>query len=80
MSIWQRSTGPVVEDDDHAVSEQLERWRTAARRVAQAWDLWLASEPTERDWAHDVYVEALAREEQEALALERDVPVRDGRT
>ncbi len=70
MSRSQRSSGSIVEDDGHAPSEQLERWRTAARRVAQAWDLWLASDPAERDWAHEVYVEALAREEQAALALE----------
>ena len=70
MSRSQRSSGSIVEGDGHASSEELERWRTAARRVAQAWDLWLASDPAERDWAHEVYVEALAREEQAALALE----------
>ena len=50
----------------------LEQWRTAAKRVGRAWEQWLACDPAERDWAHDVYVDALAREEAAALRLERD--------
>lgn len=51
----------------------LEQWRTAAQRVCRAWEQWLASDETERDWAHDVYLDALAREEQAAERLEQDV-------
>lgn len=51
--------------------EHLEQWRTAAQRVARAWEQWLACDTAERDWAHDVYADALAREEAAALRLER---------
>ena len=54
------------------ISEPLEQWRSAARRVESAWSAWLASEASERDWAHEAYLNALAREEQAALRLERD--------
>jgi hypothetical protein len=52
--------------------EHLEQWRTAARRVTRAWEQWLACDAAERDWAHTVYVDALAREEAAAIRLERD--------
>ena len=58
--------------------EHLEQWRTAAQRVARAWEQWLACDAAERDWAHDVYVDALGREEAAALRLERHArPVRE---
>jgi hypothetical protein len=41
--------------------------------VGRAWEQWLASDETERDWAHEVYLDALAREEQAAVRLERDI-------
>lgn len=53
--------------------EHLKQWRTAAQRVAAAWGQWLTCDATERDWAHEVYADALAREEEAALRLERDV-------
>jgi hypothetical protein len=57
----------------HVCLENLEQWRTAAKRVGRAWEQWLASDETERDWAHEVYLDALAREEQAAVRLERDI-------
>jgi hypothetical protein len=74
LARWKRRSfaASVNADLDQLRSEHLQQWRLAARRVAKAWDLWLASEQAERDWAHDVYVDALAREEQAALILERD--------
>ena len=48
-------------------------WRSAAKRVTRAWETWLASEDAERDWAHEMYLDALAREEQAAARLESDV-------
>jgi hypothetical protein len=61
---------PAVEEAARLRSEQLDRWRKAARQVAHAWDIWLSSDEAERDWAHEVYVEALWREEQAAALLE----------
>ena len=52
--------------------EHLEQWRRAAQRVGRAWERWLASDTTERDWAHLVYVDALGREEAAAIRLEKD--------
>jgi hypothetical protein len=52
--------------------ELLEQWRAAARSVTRAWEVWLASDDAERDWAHQVYAEALAREERAAALLEQD--------
>ena len=48
----------------------LEEWRAAAKRVARAWEVWLASDEAERDWAHGVYTDALDREERAAARLE----------
>jgi hypothetical protein len=48
----------------------LEEWRAAAKRVARAWEVWLASDEAERDWAHGVYMDALDREERAAARLE----------
>jgi hypothetical protein len=62
----------AVEEATRLRSEQLERWRTAAQQVAHAWDIWLASDDAERDWAHEVYVAALCREEQAAALLEEN--------
>lgn len=59
--------------------EHLEQWRNAARDVAHAWEVWLGSDDAERDWAHQVYLEALAREEQAATHLEEDARAFDGR-
>jgi hypothetical protein len=39
--------------------------------VGRAWQVWLASDEAEQDWAHQVYLEALDREEQAAARLER---------
>ncbi len=61
---------PRVEEADSLRAEQLEHWRAAARQVGHAWDIWLASDEAERDWAHEVYLEALSREEQAASLLE----------
>lgn len=72
MSISNLPTQSVEALQADAWMEHLEQWRTAAQRVERAWQQWLACEPTERDWAHDVYVDALAREEQAALRLQRD--------
>jgi hypothetical protein len=52
--------------------ELLEQWRSAAKSVARAWEVWLASDEAERDWAHQVYLEALGREERAAELLEQD--------
>lgn len=59
--------------------EHLDQWRNAARDVARAWEVWLASDDAERDWAHQVYLEALALEEQAAAQLEEDTRALDGR-
>ena len=48
----------------------LDEWRSAAKRVARAWEVWLSSDEAERDWAHGVYMEALDREERAAARLE----------
>ncbi|HEY2600253.1 MAG TPA: hypothetical protein VGI67_01765 [Thermoleophilaceae bacterium] len=61
---------PVYETVEDVRSEYLERWRVAARQVGHAWEVWLASDEAERDWAHEVYLEALAREEAAAYRLE----------
>jgi hypothetical protein len=59
--------------------EPLDQWRAAARQVAHAWDIWLASEEAERDWAHEVYRDALAREETAAARLEQHAHALAGR-
>jgi hypothetical protein len=56
-----------------SVESAMADWRLAAKRVGRAWQAWLASEDEERDWAHEMYLEALAREEQAAARLECDV-------
>jgi hypothetical protein len=58
----------------------LDEWRAAAKRVADAWDVWLASDDAERDWAHEVYLAALDREERAALRLEHDARAMDARS
>jgi hypothetical protein len=65
---------PAVEEAARLQSEHLERWRKAARQVAHAWDVWLSSDEAEQDWAHEVYVEALAREERAAALLQEHTP------
>lgn len=62
-----------------AQMEPLDQWRAAARQVAHAWDIWLASDEAERDWAHEVYRDALAREERAAAQLEQHARARAGR-
>jgi hypothetical protein len=56
-----------------SIESSMADWRSAAKRVARAWETWLASEEAERDWAHEMYLDALAREEQAAARLECDV-------
>ena len=62
MSVTQTSADSAMAD-----------WRLAAKRVTRAWETWLAADDDERDWAHEMYVDALAREEQAAARLECDV-------
>lgn len=71
-----RTVEPLI---DPELSEQLEHWRSAARRVESAWSAWLAAEASERDWAHEAYLNALDREEEAALRLELNARGRDGR-
>lgn len=71
-----RAVEPLIDPES---SEELEHWRSAARRVASAWSAWLAAEASERDWAHEAYLNALDREEEAALRLERGARGRDGR-
>ena len=61
---------PVTET---SVESAMAEWRSAAKRVGRAWETWLASEDAERDWAHEMYLDALAREEQAAARLECDI-------
>jgi hypothetical protein len=63
-----------------SIESAMADWRSAAKRVARAWETWLASEEAERDWAHEMYVDALAREEQAAARLECDVRELSGRS
>jgi hypothetical protein len=56
-----------------SVESAMAEWRSAAKRVSRAWEAWLASEDAERDWAHEVYLDALAREEAAAARLECDI-------
>jgi hypothetical protein len=56
-----------------SVESAMADWRLAAKRVGRAWEAWLASESAERDWAHEMYLDALAREEQAAARVECDV-------
>lgn len=72
MAISNLPTRPAEAPVADGWLEHLEQWRTAARRVARAWEQWLACDTAERDWAHMVYLDALAREEAAALRLERD--------
>lgn len=72
MSLLPQRTVPVTHPEHSVRSEHLAQWRSAARRVARAWELWLKSEDSERAWAHDVYLDALDREEQAAALLEQD--------
>jgi hypothetical protein len=72
MPAFSRSINRPTAEADQLWSEHLKEWRSAAKRVARAWDYWLAADESERDWAHEVYSEALAREEQAALVLARD--------
>ena len=71
--------GELAKRSHRVRQEHLEQWRSAARDVARAWEVWLASDDAERDWAHQVYLEALAREEQAAAHLEEDARTFDGR-
>ena len=63
-----------------SVESAMADWRCAARRVSRAWEAWLASEDEERDWAHEMYLDALAREEQAAARLECDIRGLSGRS
>jgi hypothetical protein len=72
MSVSQHPIDSVTKPEALAWSEHLEQWRSAAKRVGRAWEEWLAADETERDWAHEVYLGALAHEEAAALRLERD--------
>jgi hypothetical protein len=63
-----------------SIESAMADWRSAAKRVARAWETWLASEEAERDWAHEMYVDALAREEQAAARVECDVRELSGRS
>jgi hypothetical protein len=80
MSRLKSRADPALEEAARLQSEQLERWRKAAQQVAHAWDIWLSSDEAERDWAHEVYVEALSREEQAARLLEDHTRALDERT
>jgi len=73
-AMW-TSRRPDTTSAEIELSERLEQWRTAARGVARAWDAWLASESCERDWAHEAYLNALAREEDAAALLEHEARV-----
>src|SRR4051812_14661194 len=52
----------------YSAAPELEQWRTAAQRVAPAWNAWLAVDWSDRARAYGVYLEALAEEE---LAAQR---------
>ena len=80
MALFQRELESATEVPERVRAEHLEQWRAAARKVDRAWDVWLASDQAERDWAHEVYVEALAREEEAARRLEDDARAVDGRS
>jgi hypothetical protein len=58
---------------ESTVDSAMADWRSAAKRVGRAWEAWLASDDAERDWAHEMYLDALAREERAAARLECDV-------
>jgi hypothetical protein len=65
-----RQVGSTSGELGHA--ERLQQWRMAAQRVAGAWSAWLAADASERDWAHEAYLNALAREEEAAGLLEHE--------
>jgi hypothetical protein len=79
MALFQHEVGSAPVVTERVRAEHLEQWRAAARRVDRAWEVWLASDQAERDWAHEVYLEALAREEDAARRLEQDARALDGR-
>jgi hypothetical protein len=79
MALFQHELDQATEVTERARAEHLRQWRAAARRVDRAWDIWLSSDQAERDWAHEVYLEALAREEEAARRLEQDARALDGR-
>ena len=76
MALFQHELESISEEVRAA---HLEQWRAAARSVDRAWEVWLGSDQAERDWAHEVYLDALAREEEAARRLEEDARVLDGR-
>jgi hypothetical protein len=79
MALFQHEVESAPAVTERVRAEHLEQWRAAARRVDRAWEVWLASDQAERDWAHEVYLEALAREEDAARRLEQDARALDGR-
>lgn len=80
MALFQHAVDATDEAAERVRAEHLEQWRAAARQVDRAWDVWLSSDQAERDWAHEVYLEALSREEEAARRLEQDARALDGRT
>jgi hypothetical protein len=80
VSLFQHELDQAPGVTERARAEHLEQWRAAERRVDRAWQVWLASDQAERDWAHEVYRDALAREEEAARCLEHDARVLGGRT
>jgi hypothetical protein len=49
---------------------EIETWRAATKRVARAWNAWLAAEGRERARAYAAYLDALAQEEIAALRMQ----------
>jgi hypothetical protein len=47
-------------------SQELQEWRSSARRVARAWNSWLAADRHDRDARYHTFVSALDDEEQAA--------------
>jgi hypothetical protein len=79
MAPFQRDLVSATGVTERVRTEHLEEWRAAARRVDHAWDVWISSEQAERDWAHEVYLDALAQEEEAARRLEDDARTLDAR-
>lgn len=80
MALFQHELESPPQITERVRAEHLEQWRAAARKVDRAWELWLSSDQAERDWAHEVYLEALAGEEEAARRLEDDARALDGRS
>jgi hypothetical protein len=61
-----------VRDATDLHTQHLEDWRNASKRVMRSYKAWCAASRGERHQLHVAFLDALRREEQAALQVERD--------